>query len=302
MGEKESVEDFAGKITEYASQFDSLGSPMEDHELVKKLLDSVPDHFIAIVATIEQWADLNNMVFEDCIARLKAFEGRIKGKEAMAEMGKLLYAKNDYQGKKDTDHDRKNYARGRGSSSYDQRGHGRGRGRGSSRGRGRFNQNYDNRRDSNQPNTDNQGRDGNQGTNHNIQNSQNQGRDNSGVRCYNCNVLGHFAWECPRLPTQEANLNQAEAKPPTLMMASVEVDKEQVMLNEEKVYPISYANDSVSDSIWYLDNESSNHMTGCEAHFAHIDYRVSGLVKFGDRSKVNIKGRGSIIFDCKNGE
>ncbi|XP_076918224.1 uncharacterized protein LOC143578574 [Bidens hawaiensis] len=302
MGEKESVEDFAGKITEYASQFDSLGSPMEDHELVKKLLDSVPDHFIAIVATIEQWADLNNMVFEDCIARLKAFEERIKGKEAMAEMGKLLYAKNDYQGKKDTDHDRKNYARGRGTSSYDQRGRGRGRGRGSSRGRGRFNQNYDNRRDSNQPNTNNQGRDGNQGTSHNIQNSQNQGRDNSGVRCYNCNVLGHFAWECPRLPTQEANLNQAEAKPPTLMMASVEVDKEQVMLNEEKVYPISYANDSVSDSIWYLDNGASNHMTGCEAHFAHIDYRVSGLVKFGDRSKVNIKGRGSIIFDCKNGE
>ncbi|XP_076888418.1 uncharacterized protein LOC143538844 [Bidens hawaiensis] len=295
MGEKESVEDFAENITEYVSQFDSLGSPMEDHELVKKLLDSIPDHFIAIVATIEQWADLNTMVFEDCIARLKAFQKRIKGKEAMAEMGKLLYAKNDNQGKKDTDHDWKNYARGRGSSSYDQQGHGRG----SSRGRGRFNQNYDNRRDGNQPNTNNQGRDDNQGNN---QNNQNQGRDKSGVRCYNCNVLGHFAWECPRPPTQGPNLNQAEAKPPTLMMASIEVDKEQVMLNEEKVHPIRYADDSVSDSIWYLDNGASNHMTGCEAHFAQIDYRMSGLVKFGDGSKVNIKGRGSIIFDCKNGE
>ncbi|XP_076952710.1 uncharacterized protein LOC143626527 [Bidens hawaiensis] len=173
------------------------------------------------------------MVFEDCIARLKAFEERIKGKEAMAEMRKLLYAKYDNQGKKVTDHDRKNYARGRGSSGYDQRGHGRGCG---------------------------------------------QGRDKSGVWCYNCNVLGHFAWECPRSPTQETNLNQAEANPPTLMMTSVEVNKEQVMLNEEKVHPFHYANDSVSDSI------------------------CGGLVKFGDGYKVNIKGRGSVIFDCKNGE
>ncbi|XP_076931927.1 uncharacterized protein LOC143597257 [Bidens hawaiensis] len=222
MGEKEFVEDFAEKVTEYASQFDSLGSPMEDHELVKKLLDSVPDRFIAIVATIEQWADLNTMVFKDFIARLKAFEERIKGKEALAEMGKLFYAKNDNQGRKDTDQDRKNYARGRGSSGYDQRGRGRGRGRGPIRGRGRFNQNNDNRRDGNQPNTNNQGRDGNQGINHN---NQNHGRDKSGVQCYNCNVLGHFEWECPSPPTQEANLNQAEAKPPTLMMSLVEVDK-----------------------------------------------------------------------------
>ncbi|XP_076942724.1 uncharacterized protein LOC143612686 [Bidens hawaiensis] len=204
MGEKESVEDFAGKVTEYASQFDSLGSPMEEHELVKKLLDSVPNRFIAIVATIEQWADLNTMVFEDCIARLKAFEERIKGKEASAEMGKLLYAKTDNQGKKDTNHDRKHSARGRGSSGYDQRGRGRGRGRGSSRGRGRFNQSNDSRRDGNQPNTNNQRRDGNQGNNHN---NQNHDIDKSDVRCYNCNVFGHFAWECPSPPTQEANLN-----------------------------------------------------------------------------------------------
>ncbi|XP_076935074.1 uncharacterized protein LOC143601578 [Bidens hawaiensis] len=207
MGEKESVREIVGKVTEHALQFDSLGSPMEEHEHVKKLLDSVPDRFIAIVATIEQWADLNTMVFEDCIARLKAFE-----------------EKNQRQGSNGRDQDRKNYARGRGSSGYDQWGHGRGRGRGSSRGRGRFNQNYDNRRD------------------------------------------GHFAWECPRPPTKEENLNQAEAKPPTLMMASVEVDKEQVMLNEEKIHPICHANDSVGDLIWYLDNGASNHKTGCEAH------------------------------------
>ncbi|XP_076926227.1 uncharacterized protein LOC143589303 [Bidens hawaiensis] len=54
MGEKESGEDFFRKITEYTSQFDSLGSQMEEHELVKKLLHSVPDRVIATVATIEQ--------------------------------------------------------------------------------------------------------------------------------------------------------------------------------------------------------------------------------------------------------
>src|SRR5438876_912157 len=43
-------------------------------------------------------------------------------------------------------------------------------------------------------------------------------------------------------------------------------------------------------------------MTGQRGKFREIDERVTGKVKFGDGSTVNIKGKGTVAFQCKNGE
>jgi hypothetical protein len=48
--------------------------------------------------------------------------------------------------------------------------------------------------------------------------------------------------------------------------------------------------------VWYLDNGASNHMTGDHHKFRSIDNIVSGKVRFGDGSAVEIHGRGSILF------
>ena len=53
---------------------------------------------------------------------------------------------------------------------------------------------------------------------------------------------------------------------------------------------------------WYLDSDASNHMTGSKAAFSELDDNVTGTVKFGDGSRVAIRGRGTIIFRCQNGE
>jgi len=53
---------------------------------------------------------------------------------------------------------------------------------------------------------------------------------------------------------------------------------------------------------WYLDSSASNHMTGSKAAFSELDDDVTGTVKFGDGSRVVIRGRGTIIFRCQNGE
>ncbi|GJV07573.1 ribonuclease H-like domain, reverse transcriptase, RNA-dependent DNA polymerase [Tanacetum coccineum] len=52
------------------------------------------------------------------------------------------------------------------------------------------------------------------------------------------------------------------------------------------------------DSLWYLDNGASNHMTGVREHFKELDEKVSGKVRFGDGSYIEIKGKGSIPIEC----
>ena len=53
---------------------------------------------------------------------------------------------------------------------------------------------------------------------------------------------------------------------------------------------------------WYLDSSASNHMTGSKAAFSKLNDDVTGIVKFGDGSRVAIQGRGTIIFRCQNEE
>jgi hypothetical protein len=53
---------------------------------------------------------------------------------------------------------------------------------------------------------------------------------------------------------------------------------------------------------WVLDTGATNHMSGCRTAFTKIDTAVLGTVRFGDDSVVQIEGRGTVMFTCKNGE
>ncbi|KAD4889026.1 hypothetical protein E3N88_21099 [Mikania micrantha] len=57
-----------------------LGSTFEEKMLVRKLLGFVPEKFEAIVATIEQFAHLKTVFFQEMIGRLKSFEEKVKAK------------------------------------------------------------------------------------------------------------------------------------------------------------------------------------------------------------------------------
>jgi hypothetical protein len=51
-----------------------------------------------------------------------------------------------------------------------------------------------------------------------------------------------------------------------------------------------------------LRHGASNHMTGIKEAFVDLDTGVIGTVRFGNSSVVQIKGCGTILFACKNGE
>lgn len=75
-----------------------------------------------------------------------------------------------------------------------------------------------------------------------------------------------------------------------------------VYLNEKSVKPKEFEASSNGDNIWYLDNGASNHMTGNQSYFNCLNEVITGKVRFGDDSRIDIKGKGSILFCCKNGE
>ncbi|XP_073355233.1 uncharacterized protein [Aegilops tauschii subsp. strangulata] len=76
MADGESLDAFVGKIGGMAVWYAGLGTTLGDAEMVKKLLDLVPDQLYAAVAGIEQFCDVTTMTFEEALSRLKAFDER----------------------------------------------------------------------------------------------------------------------------------------------------------------------------------------------------------------------------------
>jgi hypothetical protein len=86
MAEEERLDDVAGKISGMAARYASLGSTLSDTDMVKKILDTVPERLYNAVAGIEQFCNPEKMAFEEALGRLKAFEERSRHR-AQAQAG-----------------------------------------------------------------------------------------------------------------------------------------------------------------------------------------------------------------------
>lgn len=275
MNDNEQLDDFSMKLNGLVSTIRALGEEMKESYVVKKLLRVVPSRFLQIASTIEQFGDLETMTIEEAVGSLQVHEERIKGqKETIGS--KLLMTAEDWSRQEKTEESkllltREDWLKRTNKESTD--GHASFKGRGG-------------------------------------RSFQGTGRDRSTVRCFNCNVLGHYAAECKRSrrernQKQEANLVQINDDEPALLLSELDENKRQmVLLNEENVIPkLEASGDKKKFSqLWYLDNGASNHMTGDKTKFSKLDEGVTGEVKFGDGSTVCIKGKGSVSFMCKTGE
>lgn len=103
-------------------------------------------------------------------------------------------------------------------------------------------------------------------------------------------------------------------KEPTVLLAemilsgqlqcSLENQVQNLFLNEVKVVPELHLSEGgdPSGTLWYLDIGASNHMTGDPQKFRDLNRAVTGKVRFGDDSTVEILGRGTIVFQGKSGD
>ncbi|XP_076926835.1 uncharacterized protein LOC143590148 [Bidens hawaiensis] len=80
------------------SKFSSLGETLEENVLIRKLLDSAPEKYLQLVASIEQCSDVDSMFFEEAIERLKAYEDRLNQRKinVPGDNG-LLFTQNESQ-------------------------------------------------------------------------------------------------------------------------------------------------------------------------------------------------------------
>nr|GEU90544.1 zinc finger, CCHC-type [Tanacetum cinerariifolium] len=211
MKEDDTMVAFTAKLNGYATKAKELGKTLDESLLVRKLLDSTPDRFIQIVASIEKTNDLDDITLDEIVGKLKTFEERIKlRKEGQVESQEnLLFAHGEHSRKG------RRFSKREGTST-----------------------------------------------------------------------------------TQEQSNLILEVDEPSLLMTTHETEHKEVLLNEGQIQLEKYA--TADASIWCLDNGASNHMTGTKSHFRDIDESVTGRVRFGDGSYVQIKSRGSILLGCKN--
>lgn len=275
MKEDTKIDDFVGKLSGIASKSATLGSPIEEEALVRKLLTSVPDSFINMVAIIEQLVDIKTVKFQEVVGRLKAYEERTNTR-MNNNQNQLLLSYEDWEAKRKNE---KGGGRGRGNG---QDGEGRGRGRGRSPGRGRG-----------------QGR----GQYNQKGNHANEKKDRTNLQCFRCDAFGYFSFDCPTRKGEKANLAQADTDQPALLMVQADPNEtELVYMNKDRVIPSNILTEEQGESVWFLDTGATNHMTGNKDLFSTLDATVKGTVKLGDSLSVQIEGRGSILLETKSGE
>ncbi|KAL8148078.1 hypothetical protein AgCh_005425 [Apium graveolens] len=265
MKDSELLDDFCLKLVGLVSNIRALGEDVNETYVVKKLLRAVPSKFLQIASTMEQFGNLETMTLEEAIGALKAHEERIKGSTDVAN-GQLLLTEKEWLEREGSSH--KLFL---------------------------MREEWQKRMNKNSP----------EGSS----NVKGRGRDKSKIKCYNCHIYGHYAAECrkpkrEREVRQKALLTETEDDEPALLLAKHDKGYGEMVLNEKGVTPKIEIDEKkkASSNVWYLDNGASNHMTGDKEKFLELDEGVVGSVKFGDGSNVKIRGKGSIIFKCKNGE
>ncbi|KAJ1271592.1 hypothetical protein BS78_06G139100 [Paspalum vaginatum] len=288
----EGVEEFANRITGLANNLRLLGNNITDKEVVKKMMQIVPDYLEQVAISIETLLDLNTISIKEVTRRLRAVEQRRKPPPVYDNQGRLMLCEEDWAAKlKLRDAETGNSSDGKKKKKKTNKSRAKGRGGGAS--------------DSKQ-----------QSPPAAAQSEKNPDR------CKNCGKRGHWAKDCwSKLKRAEAHVVEGEEESePVQLMASACLPHDPsltppapvsdfagaatkpIRVVEAKVYAQFDDNSSHDEGLWYLDTRATNHMSGCWGAFSDLDPKIHGSVNFGDGFEVAIEGSGTVVFQGCHGE
>uniref|UniRef100_A0A8R7P947 Retrovirus-related Pol polyprotein from transposon TNT 1-94 n=1 Tax=Triticum urartu TaxID=4572 RepID=A0A8R7P947_TRIUA len=283
----ETIDDFSLRLSGIVSGLRALGDTLEESKVVAKFLRVVQPQFAQVAIAIKTLLDISTLSLDEVTGRLRVVQERLDDTQSSgsSQGGRLLLTWEEWQARQ---HPGDQAPTPSGSNNC-RKGGGRGGGRGGKRG-GRRGGDYPDK----------------------------SGGDKE--KCRYCGIKGHWAQECRKKKREEeALLAQAdeEADPQMLFAEVVELmhptemqtpaghrrnpPQAAVFLNEEQSGVVPAAEDAAPDPVWYLDTRASNHMTGDRAAFTELDKAITGSVRFGDGSVVQIEGRGTIAFAIDGG-
>lgn len=90
MNDSEQLDDFYLKMNGIVTNIRAICEEMSESYVVKKLLRAVPNKFLQITSTMEQFSDLEKMTVEETMGSLKTHEERTKGKNITTESQLML--------------------------------------------------------------------------------------------------------------------------------------------------------------------------------------------------------------------
>jgi hypothetical protein len=180
----ETAEDFSLRLTGLANNLRILGDNITEAEVVRKMLQVVPEDLSQVAISIETLLDLNTISVEEVTGRLRAVEQRRKPPPVVDSQGRLLLTQEEWMAKLKI---------GGGSG---EKGSSSG---GGSRGRGRANS----------------------GVRQAPRAGEGTGQPKKSDKCKYCGKKGHWARECRSRLRDEAHLAQADGEDnePALLMA-----------------------------------------------------------------------------------
>jgi hypothetical protein len=300
LSDGEPIEDFAHRLNRIVQRLEVLGDPEPEAKVVAKYLRVARPKYKQLIISMESFVDISTLTIKEVTDTLRAadeVDTLPPPPSPQVSGGKLLLTEEQWLDR----YKQKDGDSGRGGANSG----GRGKRRGKPRGRG--------------------GKGTPKGRNY-------SGRASQDDECRRCGKKGHWAKDCRgKLKVKEEAYATQEDKA-TLMFAYGTMDESGPAVELPNSTPLPLVLDAgVDDSLapppptrveiveakvfaaidvpedrdlkrWVLDTGATNHMTGFRDAFSDLDTGIVGTVRFGDGSVIRIKGRGTILFSCKNGE